>query len=408
MKFRFPIEFVEEGNSKIAVPKLKLSLAESQEHVPSKAPVFYNPRMELNRDLSVLVLQVYQRTDPRDITACEPLAGSGVRGIRFAKEIRGLKQVVMNDISPEAAQLAKFNVKQNKVSRKIRVFNDDANFLLSQFAAPRKRFDYVDLDPFGSPVTYLDSAIRAIRDGGLLALTATDMAPLCGVHPKACVRKYGGRPLRTEYCHELALRLLIGCGVMMAAKHDVGLEAVFSFSAHNYVRTYVLLKHGAKEADKSVGAMGYVQHCFACFHRHSVNGINPFLEKVCPECGSKLNSAGPLWLGQLSSRQFCRELLKEDETRNLRLKQQIRRLLFLILSESEAPLTYYVVDKLCDKWGLVIPSFNKVTAELREKRYDALSTHFNSKAIRTNAPASVMREILEKLSDSKRQESNLS
>jgi tRNA (guanine26-N2/guanine27-N2)-dimethyltransferase len=397
MSFSFPIEYVEEGKAKVAVPKLELSLAESLEHVPSKAPVFYNPRMELNRDLTVLVLQVYQRIVDREITACEPLAGSGVRGIRFAKEVKGLEKVMINDINPEAAKLAQYNIEENRTSRRVKIFNEDANFFLSQFAAPRKRFDYIDLDPFGSPVIYLDSAIRALRNGGLLALTATDMAPLCGVHLKACVRKYGGKPLRTEYCHELALRLLIGCAVMTAAKHDVGLQAVFSYGAHNYVRTYVLLRHGAKEADKSVEAMGYVQHCFGCFHRHFTYGITSYLDKACPECGSKLNSAGPLWLGPLWNKQFCGKLRNEAKTGDLRLKQQILRLLFLTLGESDAPKTYFVVDKLCDKWGLTIPSFLKVVDELRKKGYEAVPTHFSPKALRTNAPASIMREVLEKL-----------
>ena len=397
MSFSFPIEYVEEGKAKVAVPKLELSLAESLEHVPSKAPVFYNPRMELNRDLTVLVLQVYQRIVNREITVCEPLSGCGIRGIRFAKEVKGLEKVMINDINPEAAKLAKYNIEENRTSRRVKVFNEDANFFLSQFAAPRKRFDYIDLDPFGSPVIYLDSAIRALRNGGLLALTATDMAPLCGVHPKACVRKYGGKPLRTEYCHELALRLLIGCAVMTAAKHDVGLQAVFSYGAHNYVRTYVLLRHGAKEADKSVEAMGYVQHCFGCFHRHFTYGITSYLDKTCPECGSKLNSAGPLWLGPLWNKQFCGKLRNEAKTGDLRLKQQILRLLFLTLGESDAPKTYFVVDKLCDKWGLTIPSFLKVVDELRKKGYEAVPTHFSPKALRTNTPASIMREVLEKL-----------
>jgi tRNA (guanine26-N2/guanine27-N2)-dimethyltransferase len=401
MTFSFPIETVKEGKAKVAVPKLELSLAESSEHVPSKAPVFYNPRMELNRDLAVLVLQTYQKTVNRKVAVCEPLTGCGVRGIRFAKEVEGLEKVVINDISPEAAQLAQYNVQKNRASSKVKVFNQDANFFLSQFAAPRKRFDYIDIDPFGSPVAYLDSAVRSLRNGGLLALTATDMAPLCGVHPNACLRKYGGKPLRTEYCHELALRLLIGCTVMTAAKHDVGLEAVFSYSAHNYVRTYVLLTYGAKEADKSIGEMGFVQHCFACFHRHVTYGISPYLEKVCPECSSKLNLAGPLWLGQLWNKQFLGKLRKEAETRNLRLKQQILRLLFLASGESEAPMTYFVVDKLCDKWSLTIPSFNRVIEELQKKGYEAVPTHFSLKALRTNAPASVMKEILSRLAESR-------
>lgn len=37
-------------------------------------------------------------------------------------------------------------------------------------------YDAVDLDPYGSPSTLLDGAVQAVRDGGLLLITATDMA----------------------------------------------------------------------------------------------------------------------------------------------------------------------------------------------------------------------------------------
>ena len=36
-------------------------------------------------------------------------------------------------------------------------------------------YDAVDLDPYGSPVQLLDSAVQAVSEGGLLMVTATDM-----------------------------------------------------------------------------------------------------------------------------------------------------------------------------------------------------------------------------------------
>ena len=41
-------------------------------------------------------------------------------------------------------------------------------------------YDAVDLDPYGSPNTLLDGAVQAVAEGGLLMITATDMA---GRHP---------------------------------------------------------------------------------------------------------------------------------------------------------------------------------------------------------------------------------
>jgi tRNA (guanine26-N2/guanine27-N2)-dimethyltransferase len=91
------------------------------------------------------------------------------------------------------------------------------------------------------------------------------MAPLCGVYPKACIRKYGGKPLRTEYCHELALRLLAGCLAATAAKYDIGINVVFSHSTNHYIRLYAEVAYGAKKADESLKNMGYILHCFNCF-----------------------------------------------------------------------------------------------------------------------------------------------
>ena len=401
MSFAFPTETVKEGMISVQVPKLKTLGKEPWECAFSKAPVFYNPRMELNRDLAVLALQTYQRMVKRKLSACEPLTGCGVRGVRLAIEVEDVQKVVINDISPEATKLAQFNVKSNKVAKRVEVLNEDANLLLSKYAAPRKRFDYVDVDPFGSPSPYMDSTVRALRNGSLLALTATDMAPLCGVHPKACIRKYGGKPLRTEYCHELALRLLIGCLGMTAAKHDVGIRVVFSYSIYNHVRTYAILSYGAKEADKNVRAMGYILHCFECFHRETTKGMVPLLKRDCPECGSKLHVAGPLWLSEMWDEKFCVQMKKEVKARNLRLGEKIFKMLYSVIEESKAPATYYVIDKICDKFNLPMPSLSKTIGELRKTGFQAVATHFNSKAVRTNASAKVVREVVTRLSGSK-------
>jgi tRNA (guanine26-N2/guanine27-N2)-dimethyltransferase len=393
---------IKEGEVSVVVPKLEAFVKEPWEYAPSKAPVFYNPLMELNRDIAVLALQAYQRMVKREISVCEPLAGCGIRGIRFAKEVEGVKHVVVNDINPEAAKLAEFNVDRNKLTKRVRVVNQDANLLLARYAAPRRRFDFIDIDPFGSPAPYMDSAVRALRNGGLLALTATDLAPLCGVHPKACVRKYGGKPLRTEYCHELAVRLLAGCLVMMAAKHDIGVHVVFGYSTYNYARVYAVARYGARQADCSVRKMGYVLHCFSCFHREATEGLISTLKRKCPTCDSNLSVAGPLWLGKLWIKEFCVSMRKLVEERTMKNQRRIVKFLSLVENEVDAPATYYVIDKICDRFNLSVPPLAKTIRALREAGFQATRTHFNSKAFRTNAPAKVVRDIIIQLSSSHR------
>ena len=367
------------------------------DYAPSKAPVFYNPVMELNRDISVLAIQVYQRKIGREISICEPLTSSGVRGVRFAAEVDGADEVLVNDISLRAVKLAKHNVELNNLQDCVKVIHKDANCLLSCHGKPRQRFDVVDLDPFGSPVPYLDSATRALRNGGLLALTATDLACLCGVHPKACTRKYGGKPLRTEYCHELAVRLLAGCVATVAAKHDIGIRIVFSHSTDHYVRVYSEIGYGAKKADESLRKVGYVLHCFNCLHREfsTASLVKRFGE--CPECGSRMDYAGPLWLGNIFDKGFCEAMTEENKHRMFRNDAKIAKLLSLITSEAEAPPAYYVLDKLSAKLSLPAPPVTTILKNLREGSFQAVPTHFNSRGVRTDAPAMVMQGLLKKL-----------
>lgn len=67
------------------------------------------------------------------------------------------------------------------------------------------RFDVIDLDPYGCPSIFLDSAVQAVKDGGLLLVTATDMAILCGNHSETCYTKYGAVSLRIRACHEMVI-----------------------------------------------------------------------------------------------------------------------------------------------------------------------------------------------------------
>jgi tRNA (guanine26-N2/guanine27-N2)-dimethyltransferase len=392
----FPAETVKEGKVTVLVPKLSAYVTKPSEYAPSKAPVFYNPVMELNRDLSVLALQTYQRRSGGDITVCEPLTSSGVRGVRFAAEVHGAAKVVVNDISARAVNVAKYNVALNSLADRVDVSHKDANCLLSCHGKLRQRFAVVDLDPFGSPAPYLDSAIRALRNKGLLALTATDLACLCGVHPRACIRKYGGRPLRTEYCHELAVRLMAGCAAASAAKHDIGIRVNFCHSTAHYVRVYVEIDYGAKKADESLRHMGYVLHCFTCLHRETSTTL--FSRSVeCPECGSRMDYAGPLWLGSIFDKQFCEAMADENTHRTFRNNARIAKLLSLTVGETEQPPMYYVLDKLSAKLTLPAPPVVGVLAALKQKGYAAVPTHFNSRGIRTNASASVMQELLRTL-----------
>ena len=388
----FPSEIVKEGKVQLLVPKLEAYGVVPSDYAPSRAPVFYNPVMEFNRDLTVLAFQAYQRKTGKEITICDPLTSQGIRGIRFAAEIEGVKKVLISDINEHAYKLAKYNVQLNGLAEIVRVKHKDANCILSCNSSPPKRFDVIDVDPFGTPAPYLDSALRAIRNHGLIASTATDLAPLCGVHAKACIRKYGGKPLRTEYCHELAIRLLAGCTASLAAKHDIGIYILFSHSSEHYIRLYAQITYGAKRADESEKNLGYILHCFHCLHRETAR--HPFGSLQCPECGSKMDYAGPLWIGNILDAEFVRAMITENKKVAFKNSARITKLLKLAEEETQAPSTYYVVDKISQKIGLPSQPIPAFIEALRNNGYKAVQTHFNTRGIKTNASAQAIQKLL--------------
>jgi tRNA (guanine26-N2/guanine27-N2)-dimethyltransferase len=167
---------ITEGRTILLIPRI--------EKLSRKNIVFYNPHMEFSRDISIAIARILK---PKRF--CDLLAGSGARGIRIANET-GCETTV-NDINPEAFKLIERNKELNKVD--VNATNLDANQLLS-----REKFNFIDIDPFGPPVHFIDSALRSIRDKGVLAVTATDTSALCGTYPKACRRKYDATPLKTD------------------------------------------------------------------------------------------------------------------------------------------------------------------------------------------------------------------
>ena len=392
MGFWFPVEEVQEGSAKLLVPTIIREEGEPLDHARSRAAVFYNPLMRLNRDTAVLTVSVLGDRLGRPVEVCEPMCGCGVRGIRLVLEA-GAGKVTMGDLNPSGVQISEENAQLNDVSDKVTVRFMDANLMLNLHSSPMNRLDYVDIDPFGSPSEFLDSTVRATRDRGIIALTATDMAPLCGVSPTACLRKYGGKPLRTAYSHEVALRLLIGAAVRAAAIHEMGVKPIFSYYADHYIRVYLTLEHSAKPADASLAEMGYIVHCLRCYHREAVKG--PYLKasRNCPTCGGPMVVGGPMWLSDFAEEAFTREMLEKAvkiggwEPRLIHLIETIR-------GEIGFPPTYYHLDELSKRAGVSSLNYEEVMGKLAAAGFKATRTHFDPRGIRTNATAEDLANVI--------------
>ncbi len=380
------MKLIEEGRAKIYVPELR-------EIVSSDMPVFYNPKMRVNRDLAVLGLRYLCRKLKRPLMVADPLSASGIRAIRFLKESDCVEKVLANDINGVAVRMMEENFKANGIPRdRYEVHQEDANFFL------RKSwgfgFDYVDLDPFGTPVPFVESVALSMKRGGILSLTATDTAPLSGTYPKTCLRRYGARPLRNEFKHEIGIRILIKKVIELGAQHDIAMIPLFAYSHLHYFKLFFKKERGAKATDSLIEKIGYLLYCQNCMNREPVG--DPFgIKRMCPLCGEKLNLVGPLWLGELWDREFTESVVEDSKDLDF-ISKETKKILSLIAQEAELQTVgFYMFSKLAKRVGLSRqPPIKKVVEFFGGKR-----THFEGDAFRTDLPH---REVLERTCEIKR------
>lgn len=379
--------FVEEGLVRIQVPNF--------EKISSEAPVFYNPVMELNRDISVVVINQYRKELDHDISICDAFGGTGIRGIRYSKEINGVDSVAICDVNPLAIEQSQKNIELNEVEN-VELHKTDANILLQ---SNKGLFDVVDIDPFGTPAMFLQATSANIRPGGLICISATDTSALCGTYHDPCLRKYGAEPQKTEYCHENGIRILIASIARNLAVNQKYLEVLFSHSTEHYMRIYARVHRGAKKTNESLDNIGFIAHCPKCLYRTTYKGYAPAMAKNCPECGHKYDIAGPLWLGNISSKEFVSKMIDMADTLNLNTKDKLLELFERCYDEAEGPITFYDIHKICKKLKISAPKMNDVIDEIRKRGYFISRTHFKLTGMRTDMPLDELKSVVVELKD---------
>ena len=224
-----------------------------QKDVHAKMEVFYNPLMRSNRSISILLLNSLPNTKMK---MALPLTGSGIRGLRFLKELKRNKisYLFFNDHKENFTGHLLENLTLNHLkfsqakTKKIFIHNEDASlFLLGQAG-----FDYIDLDPFGSPNPFLSAAVSRISRQGILAVTATDTAALTGTYQKVTRRKYWAHSHKNHLMHELGLRILIRKVQLQGIQFDKALVPVLSYHKDHYFRIYFRVEKGKQRCDEII------------------------------------------------------------------------------------------------------------------------------------------------------------
>ncbi|MDC0194494.1 tRNA (guanine-N1)-methyltransferase [Candidatus Nitrosopelagicus sp.] len=367
-----------EGKTKIRVPNRSLT-----DKVPPMEPAFFNPKAKLNRDFSIIAYSAFWKKFDGPKIFLDGLTGIGARAIRVATEINNVEKVIVNDVNPNALDLARESFKINKL-KNFEVSENEVCRFFSLHSKKNSRGSIVDVDPFGSPSKYIDCAIRATMHGGLMSVTATDLQVLHGLFNKAARRRYHGIPIKTKFSNEIAIRLVLGCVNVIANRLDITMTPLFVDNAMHYYRAYIKILTRPDQDEK----LGYISYCKHCGARNVENMI----VSQCDNCNDKLQVGGPLWIGKLFDKEFIS--MMKNEVKELQVDKKCEKILEKCIDEEGLPPTYYTLDEIASITKSAPFALDKAIKKLQNSGYNASKTSLNPTGFRTNAKINEICSIL--------------
>ncbi|KAG9159810.1 hypothetical protein Leryth_007817 [Lithospermum erythrorhizon] len=340
----------------------------------------------------------------------EALSASGLRALRYAREVEGIGQVVALDNDLASVEACRRNIKFNGsvACSKVESHHTDARVYMMTHP---KDFEVVDLDPYGSPSVFLDSAVQSVADGGILMCTATDMAVLCGGNGEVCYSKYGSYPLRGKYCHEMALRILLASIESHANRYKRYIVPVLSVQMDFYVRVFVRIYTSASAMKNTPLKLSYVYQCTGCdsFHLQSLGrtvsknnsvrylpGFGPSVPLDCTDCGKKFNMGGPIWSAPIHDQEWVTSMLADVKLMKDRYPayNRISAILTTISEELPDVPLFLSLHNLSGTLKCTSPSAVIFRSAVINAGYRISGTHVNPLGLKTDAPMDVIWDIM--------------
>ncbi|KAL4277224.1 hypothetical protein AHAS_Ahas20G0285800 [Arachis hypogaea] len=340
----------------------------------------------------------------------EALSASGLRSLRYAREVEGIGQVVALDNDIVSVEACRRNIKFNGSVAISKVESHHVDARVYMLTHP-KEFDVVDLDPYGSPSVFLDSAVQSVADGGILMCTATDMAVLCGANGEVCYSKYGSYPLRGKYCHEMALRILLASIESHANRYKRYIVPVLSVQMDFYVRVFVRIYTSASAMKNTPLKLSYVYQCTGCdsFHLQPIGrtiskntsvrylpGFGPVVPQECSDCGKKFTMGGPIWSAPIHDQDWVGSILADVKSMKNRYPayDRISAVLTTISEElTDVPL-FLSLHNLCATLKCTSPSAVMFRSAVINAGYRISGTHVNPLGLKSDAPMDVIWDIM--------------
>lgn len=343
-----------------------------------ESDVFYNQDMVTNRDISTAAVQTYAEHCSEELRVLDALSASGVRALRYAQEVEQVTDVTANDTNPAAVENIQENIQENHTTA-VTATEQDANTVLHE---NKGRFHVIDIDPFGTPIPFLDSAAQAMRRNGFLMVTATDLGNLCGTYPTKTRRVYKSEPVvpMPAFKHEIGLRILLKEVTETCARYDKAFTPRLSWYEQHYYRVTGTVEQGAQKADTLLTEnIGYLTYCANCLHR----SLNDTSVTACPQCGSEPATAGPLYTGRIADPSWVEHAANYSAENDW---EHATTLLERLRSDAKREPVFYDSHAIADNLGTDVPAVQDITTALQEHGYSTGVTHFTGTGFRTDAP----------------------
>lgn len=422
-----------------------------------KGSVFYNPAQVVNRDLSVLVIRHHERQYKKSLRILEALSATGLRSIRYFKEIPNVSQIIANDLDPTAVANIRRTVSLNGLDAEKEVIPNqgDAAAVMALAAGQGHAFDVVDLDPYGSAAPFIEPAIRSIANGGLLCVTCTDLPVLCGNAPEICHSRYGATPVKSPTTHEVAVRIVYASIQAAANRLGRAIEPILCAKIDFYVRLFVRVLDSKSLAQHTPSRSALIFQCVECGSQQfqplgrvrevlstsaakrklrrreqdadcstgDANGIgeevqlNP--DKSLPEkrevsykfavpnvlsgvssecqiCSGNMCMGGPIWTGPLIGDGVADSLLEDlaSGDGDFKMRDRVGALIRLLQEEVRGVPLFLHLPSMCKTLNITMPPTAAIRAALQAKGYEVSQSHVDPSSLKTTAPTMLVWDIL--------------
>ncbi|KAF5377059.1 hypothetical protein D9757_007744 [Collybiopsis confluens] len=384
------------------------------------------------------------------ITILEALSATGLRSIRYAKEIPLVKYVLANDLSSTAVAAMKRNVDLNGLGPKTKAENEgsvkletpglgngkvrvnEGDACVFMYSHRTDKVDVVDLDPYGTAAPFIDAAVQAVKDEGLLCVTCTDVSILAtNNYPEKCFSNYGGLPMKAEYSHEAVrilvvnalsstetvaqgLRLVLHAVSTSASRYGRYIEPLLSLSIDFYVRLFIRVNSSPFQVKKALTKTSTYFICTSCqsFYDQPLGRVvekkgandnvnlvfktqpGPPVGSKCPECDSNLHLAGPMWSGPIHDTAFVSKILQHTEAcmDQYGTATRMQGMLTVAKEELHAPF-YFTPTKVASFFHCQTPSLDDTASALLHAGHQVSRSHAIPGSLKTTASSQDIMDV---------------